>query len=42
MSKKLSVDEKREKEQQVVSKMIELYCRKCIKQKEKYVPIAKS
>lgn len=38
MSKKLSVDEKREKEQQVVSKMIELYCRKKHKTKGEICP----
>lgn len=42
MSKKLSVDEKREREQQVVSKMIDLYCRKNIRLKGRCVPIAKS
>ena len=42
MSKKLSVDEKREREQQVVSKMIDLYCRKKHKTKGKMCPIAKS
>ena len=38
MSKKLSVDEKREREQQVVSKMIDLYCRKKHKTKGKICP----
>ena len=38
MSKKLSVDEKREKEQQVVSKIIELYCRKKHKTKGEICP----
>jgi len=38
MGKKLSVDEKREREQQVVSKMIELYCRKKHKTKGKMCP----
>lgn len=38
MSKKLSVDEKREREQQVVSKMIDLYCRKKHKTKGKMCP----
>ena len=38
MSKKLSVDEKREREQQIVSKMIDLYCRKKHKTKGKMCP----
>ncbi len=42
MNKKLSADEKREKERQVVSKMIELYCRKKHKTKGKMCPDCKA
>lgn len=41
MSRRLGVDEKREREKQVVSKMIDLYCHKSIRPRARFAPTAR-